>query len=51
MTVPISSLWNANFWKNDVYKQFLNRVTENTKIVQGKAFMLTNNYDLSNLKK
>ena len=33
-----------------MYNQFLNRVTENTKLVQGKTFVLTNNYDLSILK-
>ena len=38
----LSSLWNTNFLKTDVYNQFLNRMTGNTKIVQG-----ANNYDLS----
>ena len=33
-----------------MYNQFLKRVAGNTKIVQGKAFILTNNYDLSCLK-
>ena len=36
--------------KTDVYKQFLNRVAENTKIVQGKTFIPTKNYDLPYLK-
>ena len=45
-----SSLWNANFEKTDVYNQFLNRVAENTKIVQRKTFITINNYDLSYLK-
>ena len=31
-------------------KQFLNRVAENTKIVQGKTFIPTNNDDLSYFK-
>ena len=33
-----------------MYKQCLNRVAENTKIVQGKMFVPTNNYNLSQLK-
>ena len=30
--------------------QFLNRMAENTKIVQGETFIPTSNYDLSYLK-
>ena len=33
-----------------MYKQFLNRVAENTKVVQGKAFIPAVNYDLPYLK-
>ena len=33
-----------------MYILFLNRVAENTKIVQGKTFIPTNNYDLPYLK-
>ena len=33
-----SDLWNTNFWKTDMYNQFLNRVTENTKIVHGDLY-------------
>ena len=36
--------------KTNMYKLFLNRVAENTKTVQGKTFIPTNNYDLSYLK-
>ena len=36
--------------KTDMYNQFLYSVAGNTKVVQGKAFILTNNYDLSYLK-
>ena len=35
--------------KIDVYNQFLNRVAGNAKIVLGKTFIPTNNYDLSYL--
>ena len=33
-----------------MYNQFLNRVTGNTKIVQGKTFAPISNYDLSYLQ-
>ena len=33
-----------------MFNQFLNRAAGNTKIVQGKTFIPTNNYDLSYLK-
>ena len=33
-----------------MYNRFLNIVAGNTKIVQGKTFILTNNYDLFYLK-
>ena len=38
----LSSLWNANFLKTDVYNQFLNRLAGNTKNMR-----VTNNCDLS----
>ena len=38
----LSSFWNVNFEKADVYKQFLNNVAENTKIVKGEMFIPTN---------
>ena len=41
-----SSLWYANFEEKDICKQFLNRVGENTKVLQGKIFITTNNYGL-----
>ena len=37
---------NYIFLKANVYKQFLNEVAKNTKVVQGKTFIQTNNYDL-----
>ena len=46
----LSSLWNVNFLKTDMYNQFLNRVAVNTKILQGKTFIPTTSYNLSYLK-
>ena len=40
-------MWNANFLKTDVYNKFQNRRGGNTKIVQWKTFIPTNNYDPS----
>ena len=37
----LSSFWEENL-KTDVYNQFLNRMTGNTKIVQWKTFIPTN---------
>ena len=46
----LSSLWNKISKKLTCNKKFLNRVAEKTKIVQGKTFIPTNNYDLFYLK-